>query len=109
MLDRKNMLSLSYLSYGGKLTGDHKGMRYFMVMEKKEYEEDGEVKKKKSIGAYVWPEPFSFEKTPKEKITGKEFEFSEEGRQKAIDWITEQYETRKEEWSNIPNLTEIKK
>lgn len=109
MLDRNEMLPFNFLAYGGKLTGDHRGMRYYLVKEERKYEADGAEKKEVWLAAYVWPEPLSFEKTPEEKITGNKFEFSAEGREKAIDWLTEQYETRRDEWDNIPNLTEINK
>ena len=109
MLDRDKMLTFNFLSYGGMLTGDHKGMRYYLVKKEDKYEEDGVEKKEKYLVAYVWPEPLSFEKTPREKITEKKIEFSPEGRETAIDWITEQYESRIDEWNSIPALTEIYK
>ena len=40
-----------------------------------------------TLGVWVWPEPFSFEKTPEEQKKYKEFEFSEEGLNEAINWL----------------------
>ena len=52
------------------------------------------------ITAWVWPEPYCFEATPEEKKTTAEFPFTEEGRIQAIDWMKEQYDSRREEWDN---------
>ncbi len=109
MLDRSEILPFNFLSYGGKLTGDHKGMRYFLVKKDRKYEEDGVEKKEVWLDAWVWPEPLSFDKTPDDKKTNNKFEFSAEGREKALDWIEEQYESRLDEWNNTPGLTEIYK
>ncbi len=100
MLDRNEMLPFNFLSYGGKLTGDHKGMRYFLVKKERKYEEDGVEKKEVWLDAWVWSEPLSFDKTPEDKKTNNKFEFSAEGREKAIDWLEEQYESRRDEWEN---------
>lgn len=96
MLDHECIFSLNFLSYKGVQTGDHHGMRYRMVRigEKPDFK----------LLASVWPEPFAYKMTPEEKITEKEFDFSEEGRTQAIDWLIEQYDTRREEWDNVPTL-----
>lgn len=52
---------------------------------------------------YIWPEPYCFEKTADEKKVSKQFEFSEEGKISAIQWMNEEYEKRKDEWMNTPN------
>ncbi|MBD5460351.1 MAG: hypothetical protein HDR26_05335, partial [Lachnospiraceae bacterium] len=41
----------------------------------------------KKLKATVWPEPFCFQVTPEEKKTGKEFPFSEEGVEEAVEWM----------------------
>ncbi|MBQ9886288.1 MAG: hypothetical protein IJM37_05460 [Lachnospiraceae bacterium] len=109
MLDRNELLPFNFLAYGGKLTGDHKGMRYFLKKNERKYEENGEEKKEVYLSAYVWPEPLSFEKTAPDKITEERFEFSAAGREQAIDWLCAQYESRRDEWGSVPNLTEIYK
>ena len=92
MLDDHSILSLNFLSYGGIQTGDHHGMRYRMIRtgEKPDFQ----------ITAWVWPEPYCFEVTPEEKKTEAVFPFTEEGRIQAIDWMKEQYDSRREEWDN---------
>ncbi len=90
MLDEKSFYSLSFYSYGGILTGDHKGMRYRLARTG--------TKPDWFLTAWVWPEPFSFEATPEEKKTTEQFPFSQEGHKQAVEWIRMQYESRKEEW-----------
>lgn len=60
-------------------TGSDSGMRYRF-----EKVEEG-------LRTYIYPEPFSFEKTDPEKITAKDFEFSQEGYDEAIAWINEEF------------------
>lgn len=96
MLDHENLLSFNFYTYGGVQTGDHHGMRYRIKRtgDKPDF----------SLTASVWPEPFSYDVTPKEKITEKVFAYSEDGRRLAIDWLIEQYTERKEEWDKVPSL-----
>ena len=68
------------------LTGSYKGMRYLMK------------RKDEMLITYIWPEPFCFNKTEEALITSKEFELSTEGKDAAIAWLNEQYETRKPYW-----------
>lgn len=51
--------------------------------------------------AYVYPEPFSIDKTPEEKIVQAEFEFGKEGYEAAVDWVNEQYVSRENEWKEL--------
>lgn len=36
----------------------------------------------------IWPGPFSYDKTPEEKMSSKNFEFSEEALDEICDWIS---------------------
>lgn len=83
-------LPLNYIKKEN-LTGSYQGMRYIFMKD-----EEGLV-------VYIWPEPYCFEKTEDEKKTCKIFDFSEEGKLAAIDWMNEQYVSRKSEWMNTPN------
>lgn len=73
------------------LTGSYKGLRYMFVKEEE------------NLAVTIWPEPYCFEKTDEDKKTKKLFDFSEEGKKEAIDWMNEQYESRISEWQNTPN------
>lgn len=83
-------LPLNYIKKEN-LTGSYQGMRYMFT------------KQEEGLVVYIWPEPYCFEKTADEKKTSKVFEFSEEGKLSAIDWMNEEYENRKPEWNNAPN------
>lgn len=96
MLDKSQIMPFNYLSYGGVYTGEQKGMRYRLkrVGEKPDFQ----------LYAEVWPGPFGHDATPQEKITGQTFPYSTDGREQAIDWMSEQYQTRKDEWDNVPTI-----
>lgn len=61
-------------------TGSETGMRY-------RFEKVEDLLK-----TSVYPEPFAFDKTDPEKITTKDFEFSNDGYDQAIAWINEEFE-----------------
>ena len=67
-------------------TGSYHGMRYYLTVQ------DNILK------AYVYPEPFCFEKTAEEKKTCREFPYDEHAVQLAVDWLNEVYQERREEW-----------
>ncbi|MBQ4564312.1 MAG: hypothetical protein IJA58_07510 [Lachnospiraceae bacterium] len=100
MIDKQTMMPFNFLSYGGVITGQQRGMRYRLmrVGEKPDFK----------LCATVWPGPFAFDATPDEKKTGEAFPYSETGREEAIDWMAEQYESRRDEWDNIPSILEAK-
>jgi hypothetical protein len=58
--------------------------------------------------ASVWPGPFAYPYTAAEKITSQTFPYSAEGREAAIDWMTEQYVSRRAEWDNAPSVFDAK-
>ncbi|SET00208.1 hypothetical protein [[Clostridium] polysaccharolyticum] len=80
-------LPLNYIKKEN-LTGSYQGMRFMFTKE-----EEG-------LLVYIWPEPYCFEKTEDAKKTAKLFDFSEEGKLAAIDWMNEQYQARKSEWQS---------
>ena len=96
MLDKSQVMPLNFLTYGGIVTGEQKGMRYRLrrIGEKPDFK----------LCAEVWPGPFGHDATPTEQITAEEFSCSGEGREQAIEWMMEQYQTRKDEWDNIPSI-----
>ena len=67
-------------------SGSHHGMRYYLRTE-------GDT-----LSAFLYPEPWSFEKAPAEEIEKASFPFSEEGMDAAIAWLYEQFEQQKERW-----------
>lgn len=83
MIRREDILSMEYLKKT-QYTGSHQGMRY--RLEQIFTEENGGTSEKK-LKATVWPEPFCFAATPEDKKAGKEFSFSEEGVEEAVEWM----------------------
>ncbi len=76
MLHRPN---LNYIKKE-RFTGSLNGLRYAIYKEVKDEEHT-------VLMACSYPEPFCFEKTPEEQKKYKEFEFSEEGLNEAINWL----------------------
>ncbi len=69
-------------------TGSIKGMRYRIV------------KRGDQIVATAWPEPFNFIKTSDEKKISSSFECSQEGKEKAVEWLNTQYKELKPLWDS---------
>lgn len=107
MIHKEDILSLNYYTYGQAFTGSEKGMRYRVVIQKEEKDEEGNVTKEKGLVASVWPEPFSYDQTPGEQIETKIFEFSEEGRENLVNWLNERYENG--QWTPGFTMSQLRK
>lgn len=97
MLDRSEYMPLGYYKKQ-KWTGSYQGMRFLFQRLTETLLEGDEEKKEDYLEVVHWKEPFSYEATPEEEKTRKRFPLSEEGREAAITWLEEQYESRQEEW-----------
>jgi len=104
MIDEEIIMPYNYFKYGGVYSGEHHGMKYML---KKTEIEDGEDKIKKFIGI-VWQGPYASGSVKDEDKTSELFDFSEEGRISAIDWLKAQYESRKAEWDSAPSILSVK-
>ena len=80
MVEREDVLSFNYYTYGEAFSGSDKGKRYRIIKE--ERDED-----KKVLSVCVWPEPFAFEHTDEDKKIFKDFSFDEEGLEEAVKFI----------------------
>ena len=69
-------------------SGSHHGMRYYMCADEN----------KENFIVTVYPEPWSFEKTPDAEKQSVSFPISEEGMDQAIIWLFDIYESQKERW-----------
>ncbi len=100
-IEKSSFFNLIHYEYGEAYFGSHKGMRYRLAREplKNVFFVKKEDREPASLLATVWPEPYAYGKTDKELMTSKEFEVSEEGFEAAVQWINEQYESRKDEWN----------
>ena len=78
------MLSISFLN---KLPfkGSYNGKRF--MFEKIKEIDDTETGDKENLRVYLWKDLYSFEKTDKKDIETQDFEFSEEGIEKGIDFV----------------------
>ncbi|MCQ5386820.1 MULTISPECIES: GNAT family acetyltransferase [Hungatella] len=70
-------------------TGSFKGMRYRVIKSEDQFE------------AVVYPEPYCFEATPETAKVKNSFPFTDEGRLAVVDWLNEQYDTRRSEWDAV--------
>ena len=64
-------------------SGSHHGMRYYLRTE-------GDT-----LSAFLYPEPWSFERTPEEEKEKKDFPFTQDGLNAAVDWLNAIYEERR--------------
>ena len=79
MINEKEIMPFNFFKYGGIYTGGHNGMRY-------KIERTGE-KPDYVLNVLIWQGPYASTAMKEEDITAKEFEYSEEGRSSAIQWI----------------------
>lgn len=79
MVQRKDLLHLSFYEKSPYLGSDGP-LRY--RIEKSTAEE------KEVLRVTIWPGPFSYDKTPEEKMSSKNFEFSEEALDEICEWIS---------------------
>lgn len=73
-----------------KFTGSYHGMRYLIQKASKEGSDIFLV--------HNWPGPYNFATTDDAKKTSASFPFSEGGKQQVVDWLNEQWQSRKDEW-----------
>lgn len=76
-------------------SGSHFGMRYYFCADDT----------KENFLVFVYPEPWSFEKTPDEQKTQKTFPITEDGMDAAISWLLEQYDARRDFWNSVSKNT----
>lgn len=99
-VNRRELWGLSHYYYGEAYFGSYKGMRYRVAREPLQnvsFASD-EEKANAQIKVSIWKEPYAYGRTPKEDITDRLFEFSEEGMQKAVDWLNYSYNADIDIW-----------
>ena len=100
MINEKEIMPFNFFKYGGIYTGGHNGMRY-------KIERTGE-KSDYVLNVLIWQGPYASTAMKEEDITAKEFEYSEEGRSSAIQWIQDMYDTNIDRWENAPSINQVK-
>ena len=100
-IKKNTFFNLMHYEYGEAFFGSFKGMRYRLAREPLENVKFVPVDKRgpATLMATVWPEPKSYGNTDKSLMTSENFEISEEGFEKAVEWINMQHETRIKEWN----------
>ena len=91
MLTYDEALNLNYYKKTS-FTGWMNPLRFLIKQEKPE---EGDP----YFHAWVWPGPYIFSMTDDSKKIEHTAPFSEDGKREIVDWINEQYELHKDEWS----------
>ncbi len=100
-IELSSFFNLMHYEYGEAYFGSHKGMRYRLARDplKNVKFDPPEKRDPATLMATVWPEPYSYGATDKSLMVSEHFEVSQEGLEKAVEWINEQYDSRKSEWN----------
>ena len=100
-IELKSFFPLSHYEYGEAYFGSYKGMRYRLARDPLENVKFTPLDKRgpATLMATVWPEPNSYAHTDDSLKTTENFEVSQEGLEKAVQWINDQYTSRESEWS----------
>ena len=105
-IELNTFFNLMHYEYGEAFFGSYKGMRYRLAREPLENVKFTPLDKRgpATLLATVWPEPYSYSQTDKALMTSEDFEVSQEGLEKAVEWFNKQYEERIALWSNTEQI-----
>jgi hypothetical protein len=105
-IELKTFFNLMHYEYGEAFFGSYKGMRYRLAREPLENVKFTPPDKRgpATLLATVWPEPYSYSRTDKALTTSEDFEVSQEGLEKAVEWFNKQYEERIALWTNAQEI-----
>ena len=92
MLTYDEVLNLNYYKKT-TYTGWMKPLRFLIKMEKPE---EGDA----IFHAWVWPGPYIFDLTDDSLKIDTTAPFTEDGKREIVDWINEQFDLHKDEWSS---------
>ena len=97
----ESVLNLNFYKKSAAFSGSIRGMRYRLIkdeVKEKLNDTDEEIVSETRFKLSIWAEPFSYEDTAAEEIRDYFFEFSEDGRLKAVDKINEVYKNEALHW-----------
>ncbi len=99
----EDLYLLSHYEYGEAFYGSVGGMNYRMNRNPMKHVKFAPLEEKMNatLIVYIWPGPYCFAKTDPEKMVTKEFPYSDEGKEQAAEFISEQYESRIREWREV--------
>lgn len=89
MITNEDILNMNFYKKE-KFTGSYLGMRYLI---KKASKDDTDI-----FQVTIWPGPYNYETTSDDLKTVADFPFTPEGKQQVVDWMNEQWASRREEW-----------
>lgn len=92
MLNKKDFQIFNYVKKE-EYTGSTDGMRY--MLKKKTEGEDT------FLEVIIWPEPLGYAKTPENKKQRRDFTFSNDGLEEAVDWINDQWKNQQVLWKGV--------
>lgn len=92
MIDHNTILSFNLYKKGKAFTGSLKGMRYRIVKEAAQNEDDTD-----KFRVDTWPEPLCYEATDKDKIQVQYFAFNKDGYNDVIDYLNDKWAEYKNE------------
>lgn len=92
MITNEDILNMNFYKKE-KFTGSYHGMRYLI---QKDSEEERDV-----FRAFIWPGPYNFASTDDSLKTFATFPFTPEGKQQVVDWMNEQWTSRKGDWRTL--------
>lgn len=92
MITNEDILNMNFYKKE-KFTGSYKGMRYLI---KKDTEDETDV-----FRVHIWPGPYNFATTDDALKTMAVFPFTPEGKQKVVDFLNEQWASRKNGWPTL--------
>lgn len=100
MITTEDVLNMNFYKKE-KFTGSYKGMRYLLKKDTEEIPSDTPdtpPESKTIFRCYAWPGPYNFATTPDEQKLMAVFDFSDEGKQQAVNWLNKQWASR-ENWT----------
>ena len=103
MISNDDILNMNFYKKE-KFTGSYLGMRYLIkkdcepVADKEDADDNKEPKTIDIFRVSIWPGPYNYETTPDEQKTVATFPFTPEGKQQVVDWLNEQWKSRRNEW-----------
>ena len=95
------LYSYTHYLYGEAFLGSHQGMRFRLSREPLEnvtFRKKEEWAKDASFLLYIWPEPFSFEKTADDDKQSFTFPFTEEGLKEAVECLNREFGNSRDRW-----------
>ena len=110
MITGDDILNLNFYKKE-KFTGSYQGMRYLIKKDKievpaeagadeaKDSETESAATSMDVFHVTIWPGPYNFISTADDKKTCKTFPFTLEGKDLVVEWLNEQWRTRRDEWS----------